>query len=153
MNRKLLLAVSLTALMFGAIFCASPAQASVTTNGKLSIAASLYIAGEPVFIGTDSLDASTAYYINITVDSTETSYGPWTTNSDGDPFTYVWEAENTASDPVVTIELCSPVGTAVDTKDITVQDTDDIIPLDLLVDIGITLFILFVIAGIVYKKR
>lgn len=153
MNKKFLLALLVFSAMFGAIFIASPAQAAISVNGDLSISASVYIKGEPVFIGTTDLDASTAYYINITVGTTETSYGPWTTNSDGDCFSYIWECDNTASDPVVTIELCSPLTTAVDTKDITVQGVDDIIPLDLLIDIGITLFILFVIAAIVYKKR
>ena len=134
------------------VCCAQPVQAAPCANGTLSVSGSVYVKGTPIYIVGTDLDASTAYYINITVGTTETQVGPWTSNADGDDITYIWTADNTASDPTVTIELCSPAATAVDTQDITVQNTDELVPTDMLIDIGIALLIIGIIAGIVYRK-
>ena len=152
MNRKLAIFISclLTMMIFMSML---PANASPAVNGKLSLSNSYYVEGTPVYITTYDLDSSTAYYINITVGSTTTTYGSWTTNSDADPFTMIWTAQNTGSSNVVTIVLCSPLSSAVDTVSITVDDVDSLLPTDLIVTIGISIFIIAIIAGIVIRKR
>lgn len=151
MNRSIL-PVLLVFVALISVSVAQPATASTSVNGKLSIALTEVVAGTPLRIDCSNLDASTTYYVNITVDSTTTQYGPWVTSSEANDFSFTWEAEKPATGYSVLIELCSPAGSAIDSQTMTINAIDDVLPTNLLITLGISLLVIAIVVRILQKK-
>lgn len=118
------------------------------SEGSISVDVTEVVAGTNIYVELDSLDESSDYSLVVSSDDTYTNF---TTGSDQTSMIVGLNIPAPDSGHTVTVSLYpqSNHTTAIDSVTLFVRDTDFYIPMDMLIELGIAIFIVLVIAYLV----
>lgn len=136
-------------LMLGLFFVSAvstmPVNAAAGATGALDIAVSSALEGNTLTIRVYDLTVSADYALVINA----VAEVNWTTSATETSHLFYYEVEEYGSTGYMLVQLTGGAATALDTKYITLTDTDTLLPISFIIDIGIALAIIGVVVLVV----